>query len=387
MAPPRTAQAVADRILALTPSPTMAMDAKAKAMVRSGIDVINLSVGEPDFDTPAHIKEAAIAAIQEGFNKYTPAGGIPELKEAIAEKLSRENGVDYSANEVVACVGGKQAVCNVFLAICDPGDEVIVHAPTWPTFLEQIKLAQGNPVTVPLASPFSISADPLVERITPKTRAILLNSPCNPTGEVADPAEIRKLAQACVERGIYFIADETYEHFLYGDTEHLSPASMGPDEKAHVITVNTVSKTYAMTGWRLGYVAGPEPVIKAINDLMTQITSNPTAAAQKAAIAALTGPQDCVWEMVAEFSARRTLLVEGLRAIGYTCALPGGAFYAFPQVKGDEEDMAVADRLLEEAHIASVPGSSFLADGHLRMSYATSREKLQEALERLQALA
>ena len=387
MAPPRTAQAVADRILNLTPSPTMAMDAKAKAMVRSGVDVINLSVGEPDFDTPAHIKEAAIAAIQEGFNKYTPAGGIPELKEAIAEKLSRENGVDYSANEVVACVGGKQAVCNVFLAICDPGDEVIVHAPTWPTFLEQIKLAQGNPVTVPLASPFSITADPLVERITPKTRAILLNSPCNPTGEVADPAEIRKLAQACVERGIYFIADETYEHFLYGATEHLSPASMGADEKAHVITVNTVSKTYAMTGWRLGYVAGPEPVIKAINDLMTQITSNPTSAAQKAAIAALTGPQDCVREMVAEFSARRMLLVEGLRSLGYTCAFPGGAFYAFPQVKGDEEDMAVADRLLEEAHIATVPGSSFLADGYLRMSYATSREKLQEALERLQELA
>ena len=387
VAPPRTAQAVADRILNLTPSPTMAMDAKAKAMVRSGIDVINLSVGEPDFDTPDHIKEAAIAAIQEGFNKYTPAGGIPELKEAIAEKLSRENGVDYSPNEVVACVGGKQAVCNVFLAICDPGDEVIVHAPTWPTFLEQIKLAQGNPVTVPLASPFSITADPLVERITPKTRAILLNSPCNPTGEVADPAEIRKLAQACVERGIYFIADETYEHFLYGATEHLSPASMGADEKANVITVNTVSKTYAMTGWRLGYVAGPEPVIKAINDLMTQITSNPTSAAQKAAIAALTGPQDCVQEMVAEFSARRTLLVEGLRDLGYTCALPGGAFYAFPQVKGDEQDMAVADRLLEEAHVATVPGSSFLADGYLRMSYATSREKLQEALERLQELA
>ena len=383
MAPPSTAQAVADRILKLTPSPTMAMDAKAKAMVRSGIDVINLSVGEPDFDTPAHIKEAAITAIQEGFNKYTPAGGIPELKEAIAEKLLRENGVDYSANEVVACVGGKQAVCNVFLAICDPGDEVIVHAPTWPTFLEQIKLAQGNPVTVPLNSPFSITADPLLERITPKTRAILLNSPCNPTGEVADPAEIRKLARACVERGIYFIADETYEHFLYGDTEHLSPASMGPDEKDHVITVNTVSKTYAMTGWRLGYVAGPEPVIKAINDLMTQITSNPTAAAQKAAIAALSGPQVCVREMVAEFSARRALLVDGLRSIGYTCALPGGAFYAFPQVKGDEQDMAVADRLLEEAHIATVPGSSFLADGYLRMSYATSREKLQDALERL----
>ena len=383
MAPPSTAQAVADRILEMTPSPTMAMDAKAKAMVRSGIDVINLSVGEPDFDTPPHIKDAAIAAIQEGFNKYTPAGGIPELKEAIAAKLSRENAVDYSANEVVACVGGKQAVCNVFLAICDPGDEVIVHAPTWPTFLEQIKLAQGTPITVPLASPFSITAEPLLERITPNTRAILLNSPCNPTGEVADPAEIRKLAEACVERGIYFIADETYEHFLYGDTEHLSPASMGADEKAHVITVNTVSKTYAMTGWRLGYVAGPEPVIKAINDLMTQITSNPTAAAQKAAIAALTGPQDCVREMVAEFSARRALLVEGLRGLGYTCALPGGAFYAFPQVKGGEEDMAVADRLLQEAHIATVPGSSFLADGYLRMSYATSREKLQEALERL----
>ena len=383
MAPPSSAQAVANRILELTPSPTMAMDAKAKAMVRSGIDVINLSVGEPDFDTPEHIKAAAIAAIQDGFNKYTPAGGIPELKEAIAEKLSRENGVDYSPSEVVACVGGKQAVCNVFLAICDPGDEVIVHAPTWPTFLEQIKLAQGEPVTVPLHSPFSIAADPLLKRITPKTRAILLNSPCNPTGEVADPAEIRNLARACVERGIYFIADETYEHFLYGDTVHLSPASMGPDEKAHVITVNTVSKTYAMTGWRLGYVAGPEPVVKAINDLMTQITSNPTAAAQKAAIAALTGPQDCVREMVAEFSARRTLLVEGLRSIGYTCSLPGGAFYAFPQVRGDEEDMAVADRLLEEAHVATVPGSSFLADGHLRMSYATSREKLQEALERL----
>ena len=383
MAPLSSAQAVADRILALTPSPTMAMDAKAKAMLRSGIDVINLSVGEPDFDTPAHIKEAAIAAIQDGFNKYTPAGGIPELKEAIAEKLSRENGVDYSPTEVVACVGGKQAVCNVFLAICNPGDEVVVHAPTWPTFLEQIKLAQGTAVTVPLASPFAITAEPLLERISAKTRAILINSPCNPTGVVADPAEIRKLAAACVERGIYLIADETYEHFIYGDAEHLSPAALGPDEKAHVITVNTVSKTYAMTGWRLGYVAGPEPVIKAINDLMTQITSNPTSASQKAAIAALTGPQDCVSEMVAEFRERRSLLVEGLREAGYACVLPGGAFYAFPQVKGDEQDMAVADRLLEEAHIATVPGSSFLADGYLRMSYATSREKLQEALARL----
>ncbi len=386
MASSPSGQAVADRILALTPSPTMAMDAKAKAMVRAGSDVINLSVGEPDFDTPAHIKAAAIGAIQDGFNKYTPAGGIPELKEAIAEKLARENGVAYSPNEVVACVGGKQAVCNVFLAICNPGDEVIVHAPTWPTFLEQIKLAQGTPVTVPLAAPFAITADPLLERITGNTRAILLNSPCNPTGEVAPPDEIRKLARACVERGIYLIADETYEHFLYGDTEHLSPASMGPDEKAHVITVNTVSKTYAMTGWRLGYVAGPEPVIAAINDLMTQITSNPTSAAQKAAIAALTGPQDCVREMVAEFSERRALLVNGLRDAGYACALPGGAFYAFPHVKGGAQDMAVADRLLEEAHVATVPGSSFLADGHLRMSYATSREKLHEALDRLRKL-
>ena len=386
MAPPGTAQAVADRILALTSSPTMAMDAKAKAMVQSGIDVINLSVGEPDFDTPAHIKAAAIGAIQDGFNKYTPAGGIPELKEAIAVKLARENGVAYSPAEVVACVGGKQAVCNVFLAICNPGDEVIVHAPTWPTFLEQIKLAQGTPVAVPLASPFAITAAPLLERITPNTRAILINSPCNPTGEVAAPEEIRALARECVARGIYLIADETYEHFIYGDAEHLSPASLGPDEKAHTITVNTVSKTYAMTGWRLGYVAGPEPVIKAINDLMTQLTSNPTSAAQKAAIAALTGPQDCVREMVAEFRERRALLVEGLRAAGYPCAMPGGAFYAFPQVKGNERDMDVADRLLEEAHVATVPGSSFLADGHLRMSYATSREKLQEALERLNRL-
>ncbi len=386
MAPPGTAQAVADRILALTPSPTMAMDAKAKAMVQSGIDVINLSVGEPDFDTPEHIKAAAIGAIQDGFNKYTPAGGIPELKEAIAAKLARENGVSYSPSEVVACVGGKQAVCNVFLAICNPGDEVIVHAPTWPTFLEQIKLAQGTPVTVPLASPFSITAAPLLERVTANTRAILINSPCNPTGEVAPPEELRTLARECAARGIYLIADETYEHFIYGDAAHLSPASLGADEKAHVITVNTVSKTYAMTGWRLGYVAGPEPVIKAINDLMTQLTSNPTSAAQKAAIAALTGPQDCVRDMVAEFRERRSLLVEGLRNAGYSCAMPGGAFYAFPQVKGDEEDMAVADRLLQEAHIATVPGSSFLADGYLRMSYATSRAKLQEALERLQEL-
>jgi len=359
------------------------MDSQAKEMVRSGIDVVNLSVGEPDFDTPGHIKEAAIKAIRAGFTKYTPAGGIPELKGAIAAKLKRENGVEYSPADIVACVGGKQAIYNILLAICNPGDEIIIHTPTWPTFVEQVKLAQGVPVLVELPPPFTIVATPLIERITPRTRAILLNSPCNPTGEAADPKEIEELARAAIAHDIYLISDETYEHFIYGGTRHLSPASLGPEAKAHVITMNTVSKTYAMTGWRVGYVAAPRPVAKAVNDLMSQTTSNPTSVAQVAAVAALNGPQECVREMVAEFAARRTLLVEGLRATGFACARPGGAFYAFPQVKGSEPSLAFAKRLLEQAHIAAVPGSAFFSEGYLRLSYATSRANLQKALERL----
>ena len=365
----------------------MAMDAKAKAMLRSGIDVINLSVGEPDFDTPAHIKEAAIAAIQDGFNKYTPAGGIPELKEAIAEKLSRENCVDYSPTEVVACVGGKQAVCNVFLAICNPGDEVVVHAPTWPTFLEQIKLAQGTHVTVPLASPFAITAEPLLERISSKTRAILINSPCNPTGVVADPAEIRKLAAACVERGIYLIADETYEHFLYGDAEHLSPASMGPDEKAHVITVNTVSKTYAMTGWRAGYGVMPLELVEPISRLVTNSVSCTASFTQMAILEAMNGPQDDANAMVAEFKKRRDIIVNGLNQIpGIRCAMPNGAFYVLPNVEGTGmSSRDFADRLLQEGGVASLAGESFgeYGKGYVRFSFANSAENIEKALDRI----
>lgn len=385
-APPAAARApIARRLQTMAPSPTVAADAKAKEMQRCGVRVLNLSVGEPDFDTPEHIKEAATRALREGRTKYTLSGGMPELKEAIREKFARENGVEYAPNEVVACVGGKQALYNVFLAICDPEDEVLIPVPTWPTFVDQVTLVGARPVLVPLPEDFRLRGADLVPYLSPRTRAVVLNSPSNPTGAVMDPEQIRAVTELAVSRGIYVISDETYEHFLYDGRRHVAPAALSPEAKEWVIEVNTVSKTYAMTGWRIGYAAGPAPVIAAVNLLMTQITHNPTTIAQWAAVEALRGPQDSVRNMVREFARRREFFIAGLRDAGFDCATPEGAFYAFPHTPGD--CVAAAARLLEEAHVNTVPGAAFFRDGHIRLSYAAPMEVLEEAVERLKKFA
>lgn len=388
---PGNAQHVSTRVRSLAPSPTIAMDARAKAMARQGIDVLALTVGEPDFDTPEHIKAAAQKAIRDGKTKYTPSGGLPELREAVCQKFARENGVEYEPSETVICVGGKQALYNVMLTICDPGDEVLIPVPAWPTFSDQVTLVGGTPVHVPLPTGYRLRQEDLEPYLSPRTRAIVLNSPSNPTGAAMDPAEVRRITELAVGRGIYVISDETYEHYLYDGAQHLAPASLGPEAKQWTIEVNTVSKTYAMTGWRIGYVAAPKPVARAVDSLMTQTTSNPSSIAQWAALEALTGPQDCVGQMVAAFGKRRQRFVAGLREIGLACDWPDGAFYAYPEVPrqpdgGQGDSMAFANRLIDEAHLVTVPATAFFDEGHLRLSYAAADEVLDRALERLRSV-
>ena len=380
--------ALSHRLQALKPSPTIAMEARAKALASAGANVLALTLGEPDFDTPPHIKAAAERAIRDGKTKYTPAGGIPELRQAIVRKFARDNSVEYEPAEVVACVGGKQALYNVMLALCDPGDEVLIPVPNWPTFADQVSLVDGVPVLVPLPPDKRLRAQDLEAYFTPRTRAVIVNSPSNPTGAVMRPADVRAVAELAIERGVYVVSDETYEHFLYDGATHVAPASLGPEAKQWTIEVNTVSKSYAMTGWRIGYVAGPREVVKAVDTLMSQTTSNPTSVAQWAAVEALTGPQECVQEMVAEFAKRRALLVDGLCAIGFDCVRPQGAFYAYPRIPaapdgGPGDSTAFATALAERAHVVTVPGSAFFDEGYLRMSYAASTAVLEQVLERL----
>ena len=381
----------------------MAMAAKAAAIQQQGHKVLNLTLGEPDFETPEHLKEAARRAIRDGKTKYTPASGIPELRSAICEKFRRENGLEYQPSEVVVAVGAKQVLYNICMAICDPGDEVLVPIPVWQTFVEQVKLAEGKPVLVELGSDHRVRRADLEPHVTSRTRAIFLNSPNNPTGVVMEPAEVRAVAELAVERGIYLIGDETYEHFLYGDATHVVPAALDPEVKRWTIEVNTVSKTYAMTGWRVGYAAGPEEVIGAMAALMGQSTTQTASVSQWTAVEALTGPQDCIQEMVGEFTKRREYFINGLHRIGIECAWPEGAFYAYPRLPAGEvttpdahdggrggarparqSSLDFADRLLTEAHIATVPGADFYGEGNLRLSYATGMDVLSEALERLE---
>lgn len=384
-APATSAPHVAQRIRAMAPSPTMAMAAKAAAIQQQGHKVLNLTLGEPDFDTPEHLKEAARRAIRDGKTKYTPASGIPELREAICEKFRRENGLEYQPAEVMVAVGAKQILYNICMAICDPGDEVLVPIPVWQTFVEQVKLAEGKAVLVELGSDHQVRRADLEPHVTERTRAIFLNSPNNPTGVVMDPDEVRAVAELAVERGIYLIGDETYEHFLYGDATHVVPAALDEAVKRWTIEVNTVSKTYAMTGWRVGYAAGPAEVISAMAALMGQSTTQTASVSQWTAVEALTGPQDCVQEMVNEFAKRREYFINGLHRIGVECAWPEGAFYAYPSLPaGESSSLDFSDRLLTEAHIATVPGADFYGEGNLRLSYATSMDVLSEALERLE---
>jgi aspartate aminotransferase len=389
---------LADRLKTLAPSATLAVQAKAKELRARGIDVISFGAGEPDFDTPARIKEAAVRAMAKGQTKYTEVGGIPELREAVCTKLRRDNGLEYEPADILVSCGAKHTLYNVFVSLLNPGDEVIVPSPYWVSYPEQARLIGGVPViaTTDESTGFDLEPERVRAAVTPRTKLIVLNSPNNPTGAVFSRDRLEAVARIAVERDLWLVSDECYEPMSY-EARHFSVASLGPDVKARTIVVNTCSKAYAMTGWRIGYAAGPRGLIKAMTDVQSQVTSNPSSIAQWAAIEALTGPQDDVAKMAGEFDRRRRLIVEGLNAIpGVSCVKPRGAFYAFPNVAGLfgktppggtplRGSTAVAGFLLERARIAVVPGLDFGSDGHVRLSYATSAELIREGLSRMDA--
>ncbi len=388
---------IAEKAARVSPSSTLAIDSKAKAMKAQGIDVVAFGAGEPDFDTPKHIKDAAIEAILAGKTKYTPASGTPELKQAICRKFARDNGLEYAPENIVVSNGAKHSLMNIFNAICNPGDEVIIPAPYWVSYPEMVKLADGVPVTLMTKeeNDFKFTAAQLEAAITPKTRALVLNSPSNPTGMVYTKAELEAIADVAVRHDLYVISDEIYEHLVYGDFP-TSIAALNDEIKERTIIVNGVSKTYAMTGWRIGYTASSAALAKVMSNIQSHATSNPNSVAQVAAIAALDGPMDEMLKMKAAFDDRRKYMLERIASIdGVSCREPKGAFYVMMNIsalKGRtlggvkiETSDDFANAFLEKALVAVVPGSGFAADNYVRWSYATSMENIQKGLDRLEA--
>lgn len=390
---------LSSRALGVSPSPTLSIDAKVKQMKADGMDIVGFGAGEPDFDTPEVIKAAAITALRQGFTKYTPAGGIPELKQAICAKAKSDTGLEYSPAEAVVNCGAKHSLYNIFQVLCEPGDEIIIFAPYWVSYPEMVKLAGGVPIFVETTAADGFKPDIELVRaaITPRTRGLIVNSPSNPTGAVLDRADLAAIAEVALENDLYIISDEIYDKLIY-DKVFVSIATLSQDVKARTIVVNGASKTFSMTGWRIGWTLGDRAVISAIADLQSHSTSNPTSIAQKAVLAALTDPAvDMeVVKMVAEFSRRRDILVEKLRGIpGITCGLPDGAFYVFPDVsalygrsfegKALTGSDSLTDALLTGAGVAVVPGSGFGADAHVRMAFATSLEAITSGVERFAA--
>lgn len=388
---------VAKRLSAVKPSATVAVAQRARELKAQGIDVLSFSVGEPDFDTPSFIREAAKKAIDSGATRYTAARGVVELRKAICEVSSkRRPGVTYTPEECVVSVGAKHTLFNLALALYDPGDEVLIPAPYWVSYPEQVTLADANPVIVETTEEdgFRMTPDALRAAITPKTKALLLCSPSNPTGAAYTGEQLRALADVAAEHDFWIIVDEIYGQLVYGGFEQKSIIEVAPELKDHIIIVDGVSKTFAMTGWRIGWMLGPEHVAKACDKIQGQATTNPSSVAQQAALGALTGPWEPMEEMRKAFEARRSIIVDGLNAIdGITCRLPEGAFYAFANVKGLlgkrgggntlQTDLDVAGYLLEEARCAVVPGTAFGAPGFVRISYAASNEMIREGLSRI----
>ena len=388
---------LARRTTKVNPSKTFGVDALVREMRGQGVDVVNFGLGEPDFDTPGHIKDAAVDAIRAGFTKYTATAGILELRAAICEKLRADNGLTYSPQEVLVSCGAKHSIFNAVFALCDEGDEVIILSPYWVSYPEMVYLAGGVPVIVEgdIERGFKVSASTIEDAITPRTRAIIVNSPCNPTGSVYSRQEISEIAEVALAHGVVVIADEIYEKLVYGDAEHVSIASLDPEIKELTIVVNGVSKTYAMTGWRIGYAAGPRDIIRAMETIQSHVTSNPTSISQKAALAGLTGDKEPLERMRREFARRREYMVRRLNEMpGLVCPVPEGAFYAFPDVShyfGRKlEDVEIkdsttfAEALLRCVHVAVVPGVAFGNDRCVRLSYATSMERIAEGLDRME---
>jgi aspartate aminotransferase len=379
---------ISQRAASLTPSLTLAIDSKAKQMKADGQDVVGFGVGEPDFDTPQHIKDAAAKALADGFTKYTPAAGIPELRQAIADKFKRENGLTYKPSQIIVSCGGKHSCYNVIIATCQEGDEVIIPAPYWLSYPEMVKLAGARPVILETSdkTEFKVTPEQLRAAITPRTRLFILNSPSNPTGSVYAPDEIKALGDVCVEQGVLIMSDEIYEHLLYDGAVHKSVASFSPAHQEHTIIVHGFAKAWSMTGWRLGFLAAPEPIARAIDAIQSHSTSNPTSFAQKGGVAALTGPQDHLKGWLAEFDKRRSYAHKKLNSIpGISCVNAKGAFYLFPKISGTGlKSTEFCAKLLEAEKVAAVPGIAFGADDYLRISYATSLANIEKGLDRLE---
>jgi len=397
----RSHAVLADRLKTLAPSSTLAVQAKAQELRRRGIDVISFGAGEPDFDTPERIKDAAIQAMRRGRTKYTEVGGVPELRAAVCGKFKRDNGLDYEPADVLVSCGAKHTLFNMVVALLNPGDEVLVPSPYWVSYPEQARLVDAAPLGVPTqeAAGFDLDPERLRAAVTPRTKAVILNSPNNPTGAVFSPAALAAVARLAVERNLFVVSDECYEALTF-EGRHVSIAALDPEVKARTLVINTCSKAYAMTGWRIGFAAGPRELIRAMTDVQSQVTSNPSSIAQWAAVEALTGPQDEVAKMAGEFDRRRRIIVPGLNALpGVSCVMPKGAFYAFANVaklfgrqwrsadgpRTLEGSVDVTAFLLEEAKVAVVPGVDFGSDDHVRLSYATSEALIREGLARMAA--
>ncbi|HEY4684367.1 MAG TPA: pyridoxal phosphate-dependent aminotransferase [Candidatus Acidoferrales bacterium] len=382
---------LAERLQRIALSPTLAVLMEAERYKARGVDVVDFGAGEPDFPTPDNVKQAAIRAIHDNFTKYTATGGIAELRQAICDRHAADFGTDYRTQEALVCVGGKHAIFNAVAALVNPGDEVILPVPYWVSFPDIIKFAGGKvvPVETHEIDSFQLRADAVEKALTPRTRLVIVNSPNNPSGAVVDPKEFERILELCRQRDILLISDECYSHFVYEG----QPFSIAAVERAksHTVIIGSLSKTYAMTGWRIGYALAPERLIHAMLTIQSHCTSNPTSIAQRAAAEALLGPQESVVKMLAEYSRRRRRILQGLRLIqGVKCVTPQGAFYVYPNVKaflkhdGIGDTLTVARALLEQEHIAVVPGEAFGTPGYLRLSYATSMERIEEGLRRLE---
>lgn len=384
------------RAASLKPSPTLVISAKEKTLKAQGIDIAGFGAGEPDFDTPEHIKKAAIDAVNGGFTKYTPASGMEQLKDAVIEKFKRDNGLEFKRDETIISCGGKHSLFNLFQALFDEGDEVLIPAPYWVSYPSMVELAGAKPVIMETSEEedYQITEAMLRKYITVRTKAIVLNYPSNPVGSVYYRENLELIGRYASERNFYIVSDEIYEKLIYDDYRHVSIASMDKAFKDRTIICHGVSKTYAMTGWRIGFAAGPKEIIQAMSNIQSQSTSNPTSISQMASVAALNGPQDCIASMVGEFKKRKDFLVNGLRAIdGVTCYDPRGAFYVFPnfstlmkkRYKGKpvKTSAGLTEILLEDFHTAVVPGVEFGKEGYIRLSFATSMEVIQKGLDRI----
>lgn len=385
---------ISDKISKIAPSITLAIDAKLKQMIADGIKVYGFGAGEPDFDTPRYIRDAAVEAINKGFTRYTAAQGTVELRKAICGKLERDNGLTYNPNQIIVSSGAKHSLSNAFAAILNPGDEVIVPVPYWVSYTEIIKLNDGVPVLVPTKKEnnFKMTKQELLNAVTPKSKAILINTPNNPTGSIYSEKELRDIAEVAVENNLYVISDEIYERLTYDGKKHISIASLGQEIKELTIVINGMSKAYAMTGWRLGYAAGNEKLIKAMSSVQSHAVSHPNSITQYASTTALNGPQDDVHKMVEQFAKRRTYMYDRLSAMKeLKCIMPEGAFYVYVDISsymGRElcgqtikSSLDFAQILLEKGHVAVIPGAAFGTDSFIRLSYATSMETIEKGLD------